>query len=413
MALAIGVLIGLERGWQERQGGEGERTAGLRTHALAALLGALLAALSQALGGAGALTLAAGLLAFSAAIAVFRYRETDHDGTFGATSVVAAMLSFTLGAFAMLGDMQVAAATGVVVAALLALKAVLHEWLQRISWIELRSALLLLAMTFVLLPLLPNRAIDPWQTINPFEVWLMTVMIAAISYVGYVAIKLAGEHFGILMTGLAGGLVSSTAATLTLAGLVRDYPTQSAAPIAGALVASMTMIARVLIVVGIVQAPLLVQVAPPLAVAGLVLGCVALPFAARREMVGGDNGGLSIRNPFELATVLKFGALLTVVTVLAKAVVTLGGASAVYLLAAVSGIADVDAIVLSMARLHGGGLGGDVAARAILIAIGINSVAKAVLAWVVGGAKMGRVMLLAAAAAIAAGLAGHLLWSGH
>lgn len=412
VALAIGLLIGLERGWQARLEQEGERTAGFRTHALASLLGAVLAAISKVLDGSGALTLALGFVAFSAAITVFRYRETDHEGTFGATTVVASMLSFALGAFAMIGDMQIAAGLGVVVAGLLALKAVLHDWLKRISWVELRSVLLLLAMTFILLPLLPNRPVDPWQMLNPFEIWLMTVMIAAISFTGYVAIRLAGERFGIIMTGLAGGLVSSTAVTLTLAGLVRDGKAGLAASVAGALVASATMMARVLVVVAIVQPLLLWRVGLPIGMAGLVLAVVARTYAIQHVAERSGHDALQMQNPFEMATVLKFGCLLTVITALSKVIVTVGGAAGAYMLAALSGIADVDAIVLSVLRLSGAGLPIEVAARAILIVVAVNSVAKAVMAWVVGGASMGRVMLMTAVTAILAGLAGHLLWSG-
>ncbi len=410
VALAIGLLIGLERGWQAREEREGERTAGLRTHALAALLGGLWGAIAQALGSMGTTTLAAAFLALSAVIILFRFRETGHDGTFGATTVVAAMLSFTLGAFAMVGDKQVAAASGVAVAGLLALKTVLHDWLKRISWAELRSALLLLAMTFILLPLLPNRGIDPWMSINPFEIWLMTVLIAIISFTGYVAIKLAGERAGILMTGFAGGLVSSTAVTLTLSRLVRDHPTSTSASIAGALIASMTMMFRVLVIVGLVQAPLLIRIGPPIFLAAVTLAVTALPFLWQHGSISRENGGLSLQNPFELSTVLKFGALLTVITALAKLILTNGGTWGAYMLAAASGIADVDAIVLSMARLDSGALDSNVAVRAILIVVAVNTAAKAVLAWIIGGIGIGRVMMLAATAAIIIGLAGHLLW---
>ena len=124
----------------------------------------------------GAIALGLGFIGFSSAIILFRYRETAHDGTFGATTIVAAMLAFALGAFAVLGDVRAAAATGVVVAVLLALKAVLHDWVKRLTWTELRSGLVLLAMTCILLPLLPNRTVDPWAAINPFELWLMTIM---------------------------------------------------------------------------------------------------------------------------------------------------------------------------------------------------------------------------------------------
>lgn len=419
VALAIGLLIGLERGWQARKEGEGERTAGVRTFALSSVLGGLWATLSQQHGGAGVVALAAAFVAFSGAIVLFRYRETGHDGTFGATTVVAAMLAFTLGAAAVLGSMQVAGAAGVAVAGLLVLKKALHDWLSRISWIELRSTLLLLAMTFILLPILPHREVDPWGLINPFELWLMTIMIAAISFVGYVAIKVAGEQAGTILTGLAGGLVSSTAVTLTLARLAREQPAMRAAALSGALIASMTMMLRVLVVVGLVQAPLLARIGPAVAVAAVVLMVAALPFLLRRAHGGPKDGGpkdggskdgeLALTNPFDIRTVLQFALLLAILTILARGTAALGSAPGVLALAAVSGIADVDAIVLSVSRLSTGALGGEVAARAILVAVAVNSVAKAVLGWVAGGRRFGGVMMLAALAAIAAGLVAHFL----
>lgn len=414
VALAIGLLIGLERGWQARKEGEGERTAGVRTFALSSVLGGLWATLSQQHGGVGVVALAAAFVAFSGAIVLFRYRETGHDGTFGATTVVAAMLAFTLGAAAVLGSMQVAGAAGVAVAGLLVLKKALHDWLSRISWIELRSTLLLLAMTFILLPILPHREVDPWGLINPFELWLMTIMIAAISFVGYVAIKVAGEQAGTILTGLAGGLVSSTAVTLTLARLAREQPAMRAAALSGALIASMTMMLRVLVVVGLVQAPLLARIAPAVAAAAVVLMVAALPFLLRRAHGDSKDGGskdgeLSLTNPFDIRTVLQFALLLAILTILARGTAALGSAPGVLALAAVSGIADVDAIVLSVSRLSTGALGSEVAARAILVAVAVNSVAKAVLGWVAGGRRFGGVMMLAALAAIAAGLAAHFL----
>lgn len=245
VALAVGLLIGLERGWRGRDHPEGERAAGLRTHALAGLLGGVWGAIAmrtQSSGGAVALGLA--FAVFSAAIVLFRLREIVHDGTYGATTVVAAMLAFGLGAFAVVGDPQVAAAGGVAATALLALKALLHAWVQRLTWEELRSGLVLLAMTFVLLPLLPDRTVDPWGSLNPYAIWLMTILIAAMSFAGYVAIKTTGEDRGILLTGLAGGLVSSTAVTMSLARLAREQPERTRLLVAGMLVAGAAMVGR-------------------------------------------------------------------------------------------------------------------------------------------------------------------------
>jgi len=415
VALAVGLLIGLERGWREREEEEGYRTAGLRTFALSGLLGGVWGAIAKALGdGGGGIALGAAFSVYAIIFAFFRYREIAQDGTFGATTVVAAMLTFALGALAVLGSIEAAAAGGVATAVLLAWKSVLHGWLQRLTREEIRSALVLLAMTFILLPLLPHRTVDPWDALNPYEIWLMTIMIAFISFVGYVAVKLAGDRQGIAITGLAGGLASSTAATLTLAKVARENRDQSTLLASGVLFASAVMAARVLVVTGVINPGLLRVVAPPMGVIAAVLALGGVVLMLRGTHEGKASGGrIELENPFELGTVLKFGAVLGVVLLTTKLLTSAIGSAGAYLVAAVSGIADVDAITLSMAR----GAGGDAhtAAIAIFIAVAVNTVTKTALAWSIGGAAMGRLLAMVSVTAIIAGAIALLLgadWMG-
>lgn len=410
VALAIGLLVGIERGWQARTEADGERAAGLRTHALAALLGAVFGSIAQTQGDGGGITLGLAFVAFTGVIAAFRFREAMHDGTFGATTAVALMLVFALGAFSVVGDMQVAGACGVTVAGLLALKSGLHGWVRQLTWLELRSGLLLLAMTFILLPLLPNKTVDPWNALNPFELWLMTIMIAGISFAGYTAMKLFGANGGSAITGVAGGLASSTAVTITMARLAKEHPDQRDPLLAAALFASATMMARVLGVAGIANVGLLASLALPIGLAGLVLAAAGL-FLLKRDRKHGasEDGGIALKNPFELSTVLKFGALLTVITFLAQLIKGRAGDAGIYTLAAVSGIADVDALTLSVARMSTGQIETDVAALAILIVVAVNTVSKAMLGWFIGGYEAGWRLLATAGVAIAAGGVGVLL----
>lgn len=409
VALAIGLLIGLERGWQERDEREGERTAGLRTYTLTALLGAVWAALVSGRGEGGLIAVGLAFGVYALIFAAMRYREMRHHQSFGVTSIVAAMLAFVLGAFAVLGDMQVAAACGVATMTFLSLKSTLHGFVQRITWTELRSGLLLLAMTFILLPILPNRTVDPWGLVNPFETWLLTVMIAAISFAGYIAIKAFGSRHGIVFSGIAGGLASSTAVTVSMAQLAREHPEQRGALVAGALFAGATMVARILTVVGVINSTVLVKLAVPFTVAGAVLAAIGAYLLNRHIEEKGDAGELPLKNPFDLAVVLKFGALLLMVTVAAKLLTAYAGSSGAYLLAAASSVADVDAISISMARLASGPLGVDVAATAIAIVAAGNTLSKAAIGWMTGGAEFGWRMFAAAAAAIVAGAAALLL----
>jgi uncharacterized membrane protein (DUF4010 family) len=301
-------------------------------------------------------------------------------------------------------------AAGVATAALLAVKAVLHEWVRRLTWPELRAGLVLLAMTIVLLPILPDRAMGPWDAINPREVWLMTIVIAAVSFAGYVAVRIAGERRGLLIAAVAGSLVSSTAVTLDMARLAKTYPERTALFSAAAVLAGATMMARVLLVAGFFNVELLRWLLPALLLAGfasLAGTRLVLTRWHRSREHGGETGrALELTNPFDLPTVLKFGVLLAVVMVLAEGLTRLYGEGGAYALAAASGIADVDALTLSMARLARTALGPETAATAILVTVAVNSVAKGVLAWVAGGGGMGRRLLLISLAAIAAGYVG-------
>jgi uncharacterized membrane protein (DUF4010 family) len=406
VALAIGLIIGIERGWKQREEGEGERAAGLRTLALAGLLGGVWGALARSFGGWGVLALGLAFSVFTAAIVLFRWREVEHAKSYGATTAVAAMLAFSLGAFAMV-DMGAAAAAGVATAMLLALKAALHGWLRQLTWEELRAGLVLLAMTVILLPILPDREIGPLGTLNPREIWLMMITIAAISFAGYVAIRVAGPERGVVLSGLAGGLVSSTAVTLTMARLGRGHPERQRLCAAAGLLASAVMAVRVLAVASFFNATLVRWLLPTLApaVVAQVLFAAALLRWGQAKTVPAP---LDLKNPLDPTVVLGFGAVLAAIMVAAKALTLWTGSTAVMALAAAAGLANVDAITLSMARLGRADLSVQTAALAILLALGVNSVSKAVLAVVAGGRAVGALVAAGTALAVAAGLAG--LW---
>ncbi len=408
VALAIGLVIGIERGWKQREEAEGDRTAGLRTHALSGLLGGIWGALALAGGDWGAVALGLAFAAFVALIGTFRYREMVHAKTFGATTAVGAMVAFALGALAVMGDLTAAAAAGVATALLLALKAALHEWLKRLTWEELRAGLILAAMTVILLPLLPDRELARWFPVNPREVWLLTILIAALSFAGYVAIRFAGPHLGVLLSGLAGGLVSSTAATLNMARLAREHRAREKLFAAGIMLASAMMMVRVVVVVGIVNLELIRIIAVPLVLAALAQAGVAGALGNWARNDGPVEPPLALKNPFDLGVVLEFGALLALIMALAKGLAAWAGSKGAYALAAVSGIVDVDAISLSMARLTPGSLNADSAAIAILIAVAVNSLCKGVLATTAGGFRLVNHLAWGLSAAFVAGALG--LW---
>jgi uncharacterized membrane protein (DUF4010 family) len=406
VALAIGLLIGLERGWQLREEAEGERTAGLRTYALTGLLGGICGALSSL---SSPLVLAAALVAFTGAFTLFSWFEATSDSNYSVTGVVAALLTFVLGAYAVLGNPTVAVATAVAMAILLALKTPLHTWLRQLSWLEIRAVLILLAMSFLMLPLLPDRAIDPWGALNPTEVWLLAILIAGVSFGGYVAVRVMGDRAGIAAAAVAGGVTSSTATTLSFARLGGEHPEAASLLAGGILIAGVTMMARVVAIAGALNPGLIGGVAPPAAAAAAVLaiGAAALLAGQGEPKVG--HSALALRNPFELTTVLKLAGLIAVVMVLAKVLSASAGAGGLYLLAAVSGVADVDALTLSVSRLAGAQIATADGTTAILLAVAVNTAAKAAMAAYLGGRKLGVTVAVVSGIAIAALAAAHVL----
>ncbi|MDR6758539.1 uncharacterized membrane protein (DUF4010 family) [Mycoplana sp. BE70] len=406
VALAVGLLVGIERGWQERSVRAGGRTAGIRTFALIGLLGGLTGYLQPYLGTAFTVAL---LLLFGAIFTLFKRREAEEEEDYSVTGVVAAILVFVLGAAAVVADPAVAAAAGVVTAGFLAARNRLHGFLKRLTWIELRSALVLLAMTVVALPLLPDRPIDPWGGLNLRTIWLMTVMIATISYAGYIAVRVAGSERGILFAGAAGGLASSTALTVAFANFARSAPENGRQLAAGAIIAGALSLARVLVITFVLVPSLSFKLAASLVPALLALLAVSF-WTTRHGERGRKTPELQMNNPFDLLVVLQFGALLGAVTWVSKVLVDYAGPAMLYVVAAISGTMDLDAIALSTARLAGGSLALDTAGTAILIAVIVNLFTKVGLAASGAGASTFTVRLAGATLfCIGCGLAGYML----
>ena len=400
VALAIGLLIGVERGWKGREAEEGEREIGLRTLALLGLVGGLAGLLGAEFGG-----LLIGLIFIGLALLlglVYRVKANER-GDIGLTTEIAALATFLLAALSGLGHMAIASAGAVLMVGLLGYKGQLHGWLRALKRTELTAGFKLLLISVVLLPLLPNRGFGPWQALNPYTIWWMVVLIAAISFVGYFAIRIAGARAGTLFTAIFGGLASSTATTLNLARLAGSKRGGKALLAGGILLACGTMFPRMVLVATIVHAPLFLPLLwPALTMALLTYG--AALWLLRKSRHADDVDDLLPGNPLELTSALTFGALLALVMLLGKALVEWVGDAGVYALAAASGVADVDAITLSLSTMSGEELAERTVALAIVIAASVNSLAKAVLAGFVGGRELGFKVGLPLGVAVAAGL---------
>lgn len=406
-ALAIGLLIGIERGWKDRDGPEGSRTAGVRTFTLIGLLGGVASLVAQEFGG---LVFAIAFLGFAGAMTAVEIQHARRVQTSDATTLVAALLVFGLAAYGALGNYHVSAAAAVAMAAILAFKDNLHGWLEKLTFEELRAGLVIAAMTVIILPLLPAEPIDPWDSVSLRTVWLLTIMIAAISFVGYAAIRVIGPERGPLIAGIAGGLVSSTATVVSLSRMARRRRRGAPPLIAGAVAANTVMFVRVGIVAGALRPDLIVPLAAALVPATLVSAAATAYLALRPKSddAPDPNGGgstLELKNPLSLMTALVFGVLLAVVSMAAAVLEMWVGDSGVYALAAVSGLADVDAITLSMTQSADTPI--QTAAIAILIVVAVNTASKAVMARFAGGPRAGLIIMLTSAAALLAGAIGY------
>ena len=389
LSLFIGLLIGTERGWQERSATEGERVAGIRTFGLLGLLGGLWALLAQEL---GTILFGFSFLAIALVMIVAHVLDVRADRDVGITTVIAALLTFALGAIAVQGHEAVAAASAVITAVILSLKSFLHGWLKKLEETELFAALKLLLISVVILPWLPDRGYGPWNALNPHDIWLFVVLIAGISFAGYFAMKLAGSTRSIIVTGLLGGMVSSTAVTLSFSRLAAK---EKIRPLlcGGILLAAAVMLPRILLEVAVVNPSLLASLTVPLGV--MTLATVGGAAWFWRQYRGDSaNAELSVRNPVELMQALQFGLFLTLILLLGKALISWVGEPGIYALATFSGLADVDAITLSVSRMAKDGLSNQTAANAIVLAAGVNSLTKGILAMVVAGSETGVKILI-------------------
>ncbi len=406
VALAIGLLIGLERGWQERKAEEGQRVAGLRTYGLLGLLGGVVALLSEQF---GALVLGLAFVAMIGGLTAVYIVNLPTEKDIGITSLVAALLTFGFGALAAVGEVAVAAASAVVTTLLLSYKPQLHRWVLGLEMTELRAGIKLLIISVVCLPILPDRGFGPWQALNPFEIWWMVVLIATISFVGYFAVKIGGPRRGVIFTGLFGGLASSTAVTLHLSRIGRGSSGMTTLLAAGILLACGTMFPRMLLVASLINPALFrILVIPALVMSLLTYGPAMLYW--RSALSKDSKIGSSLQNPLELKSALAFGALLVVILVLGKALQAWFGDTGLLALAAASGITDVDAITLSLARMSDGDVTTRICVTGIVMAGAVNSLAKAVLAAIIGGRRIGARAAAPLMLAAVGGLAVTWIW---
>jgi uncharacterized membrane protein (DUF4010 family) len=404
-ALGFGLLLGLER---ERKREAELLFGGVRTFALIALLGAVGAFMERELD-KGWVVIAA-FIALSALVVV-SYALTAVRGELGITTEITALLAFVVGALCGWGNIGVASVTAVICLLLLTLKDFLHRLARRVELADVEATLQFAVISVIILPLLPNQNFGPppIDVINPYKIWLMVVLIAGLNFLGYLLVKVLGAEHGFVLTGILGGLVSSTAVTLSFSQRSRNEPAMSSAFVVAIVVAWTIMFIRVVVMVGVVNRVLAASLALALGsmtAAGLLVSLVLWRRSRSRE-TGVVTAGA---NPFELSEAIRFGLMFGIVTVVAKAAEAYFGATGLYLAGAVAGLTDVDAISLSMANLATGSpQSAKIAAYTIVIAVISNTVVKTGIAAFMGAPALRRTIVLAALVLFIAAALGSLI----
>jgi len=389
-ALLIGVLIGMQREYAYSTNKEGGLFAGARTFALMSLFGALAAFLSDLF-----LTpwVFIGLIILLGVMIIVAYfiSATERD-EIGLTTEVAALITMLIGGICYLHSLEVAAALGVVTTVLLAVKWELRQFVKVITQEDVFATLQFAVITAIVLPVLPNRTFGPLplDVLNPYQIWKMVVFISGINFLGYILVKVVGPKKGIGISGLLGGLASSTATTLSFS---QRSHTQDGLdkPFAVAIIAGwVIMFLRVIVEVAVVNSRLLPYIWPAMAAMGLSGLLYALYLYFSQTAI--DEEELNLSNPFELGPAIKFGLLYALILLVTKAAEVYIGEKGLYLTSFLAGLADVDAITLSLADLTrtGQGIALSTGKIAIILAAISNTAAKGVLVFSLGSRSLRR-----------------------
>jgi uncharacterized membrane protein (DUF4010 family) len=410
IAIAIGLTIGLEREHGELTGPEhanGKPLAlllGVRSFALLALFGWLCA-----FAGDTYAWLPPAALLVAGALVILGFLRAPPTAGHGLTTEIAALTTFLLGLLVHV-DRRLAVALGLGTTLLLISKPFFQSFLPKLRRVDLTSTLQLLLVLAVVLPLLPDKPVDPWGVLEPRKLGLLVALIAAISWVGYVLNRLFGQRRGAGLTGLVGGLASSTAVTAAMAQDARRAPSMIAPGQLAVFLACTVMLARVEIVTAVISRPVALTLALPLGL--MALGMLAGAAWKWSETNGAplveDRRALELQNPFSLLSALKWASLLSIIFVASAGARRLLGDAGLFAAAAASGLADVDAITLAVSKQAAvGEVADSVAALSIIIAIISNTISKAVIAWITGGRAFGAdiAKIFAGATVVGAGAA--------
>ena len=378
VAILIGLLIGLEREHSRPQ--DEKMFAGVRTTPLIALLGFVAGLVASFTSYWVYFIIFAGFASLVTTSHVFSAKS----GRPGGTSEVALLIVFLLGTVVYFNYIILAAVIAVIVTLFLTLKIQLHKFVGKVSEEDLYATLKLAIITIIVLPLLPDKTYGPFDVLNPRLIWYMVILVSGISFVGYVLIKVFGEGKGIFITGLLGGMVSSTAVAYSLSKKSKENASLSPEFGVGILLASTIMYSRVFIVVLILNSELIEVLWLPLLIftaAGFVVSLIM-----SKKFTNGKHDTIELNNPFRLKSAILFGVIFGIVIFASKAGQVYLGSGGLYAASGLAGLTSVDAIVLSLAKLASGSVSSKVAMTAVIIATISNNLVKAIIS-AVWGAK--------------------------
>jgi len=414
VAILLGALIGLQREYDQYRT-HIKRFAGIRTFILIALLGAILGYLSKdifgnysiAVVGFAAITLFS-LMAYY--LAYLRYKDTT------ATTEISGILTFVVGLMCTIGLMNIAVLLGIMIAVFLTFKTGLHKFAYKIKKKEILAVVEFALILLVILPLLPNKEFSPLDVpvlkdvllalniphhvlsqldvFNPYNIWLMVILVAGISFLGYVLVKFLGSKKGYGLTGLVGGLVSSTAVTLSMSERSKKTKRITNPFVIAVVVATATSFIRILVEVIIVNNSLTTMLLVPAGIMGLT-GYGAALFLYMKKSKKAKPKELELKQPFNIRTAVKFGLFFALIIFVSKLAQVTVGPIGLYLASIFSGLADIDAITLTMASLSRmGDITAKVAVTSIILAASSNTLVKAGIAWVLGERKFAKYIIM-------------------
>jgi uncharacterized membrane protein (DUF4010 family) len=408
LSASLGALIGMIRQWGEQQypNKGDDHFAGLRTFVLWSLIGYTAALISA--------TYAP--YCFIAAVImvglhlVLHGISSEDKNSIGFTTAAAAILTLFLGGLVYWNHLLLAVMLAALTMLILGLKQKSHYWTSRFTPEDIRSTLQFAAVTGVVLPLVPNQGYGPYEAINPYSLWLMVVLISGLGFIGYLLIRILGTRSGVVLTGLVGGLASSTATTLAFSRESKVYPELSAGFALAIVMACTIMLARVIIILGFIFPQFIASLWLPF----LILACPGLLYALTVGLLskkGIKNTEIpNLKNPLGLSIAIKFGLIYGIISILVKIFCNSDLSDGLIALSFVSGLTDMDAIALSIINnLKDGIISVQLATKAVIVAAIANTLLKAGLVMAIGSTQLRKHIAIALGATMLAGIGAFFL----